>query len=120
MIDDAIYLKKCPFCGGDPMYREDQVNGGEFIECSSCYSCSVMMRPKRCDERELLSERWNARTDCFNEGLDEHISDLLDAMEPFVASAKDRLGSKRLSIKDWDRLAKAYDHAVTCLRTPVK
>ncbi len=54
----------------------------------------------------------------FNEGWQEHISDLLDAMKPFVLVVKEssgRIPVESLSFANWHQLSKAFDAAVAAL-----
>ncbi len=60
----------------------------------------------------------NANEIAFNEGWQEHISDLLDAMKPFVRLVKEtdgRIPTERLSFANWHGLTKAFDAAVSAL-----
>ncbi len=54
---------------------------------------------------------------CFEEGLQEHIGDLLDAMRPFALFVKDTNGIVP-SNANWHALAKAYEVAVRSLNLP--
>jgi hypothetical protein len=57
----------------------------------------------------------------FNEGLQEHIGDLLDAMKPFVSLMKEtsgRIPTERLSFADWHKLTKAFDAAKQAVCVP--
>ncbi len=59
----------------------------------------------------------------YNEGYQEHIGDLLNAMKPFVVLVKDtdgRIPSEKLSFADWHTLAKAFDYTASCLDSDEK
>lgn len=74
-------------------------------------------------ERGLLPEtdaEKLANEIAFNEGWQEHISDLLDAMRPFVMLAKvtsGRIPTEKLSFANWRCLAKAFDAAIFALHS---
>lgn len=60
----------------------------------------------------LRNEVGNERA--YNEGYQEHISDLLDAAKPFallLATSAGRIPTERLSFADWHKLSKAVNAA---------
>lgn len=63
-------LKRCPFCGGRAKFGTDGADG-EFVECAKCRASSVLMRPEKCDAKELLAERWNQRQPSDTSDSDE-------------------------------------------------
>lgn len=68
------------------------------------------------DEQDKFNNMNNVMLDtlAFNEGLTEHIGDMLEAMKPFVEIIKEtsgRIPVERLSFADWHGLAKVFDAA---------
>jgi hypothetical protein len=66
-----VELKPCPFCGGEArfgvikegsMYSADDVNlGGEYIECSKCYTSTKLVFPLGQQAKPILILLWNQR-----------------------------------------------------------
>lgn len=57
----------CPFCGAKANFGEvveGENFGGQFIECTNaqCGCSTCLMFPSKCSVKELLSEKWNARS----------------------------------------------------------
>ncbi len=66
MIAEAINLLPCPFCGSKSDFgeiTEGENFGGHFIECTNaqCGCSTCLMFPDKCNVKELLAEKWNAR-----------------------------------------------------------
>lgn len=56
-------LKPCPFCGGEPGYRDDTISRMATIYCRAC-PCEMNMFYGTCRDRlsEYVVEAWNRRT----------------------------------------------------------
>ncbi len=71
-MSEARKLLPCPFCGGTPMYCQNneirpdgethEHYGGEWIECSACHACTNIRWPLMESVKELLAVAWNRRT----------------------------------------------------------
>ena len=70
-MSEARKLLPCPFCGGTPMYCQNneirpdgeihENYGGEWIECSACHACTNIRWPLMESVKELLAVAWNRR-----------------------------------------------------------
>ena len=55
-------LKPCPFCGGEPGYRDDPISRMATIYCRACPCEMNMFYGTRRDRGEgPIAERWNGR-----------------------------------------------------------
>lgn len=66
-------------------------------------------------ELDLLRSELAERI-AYAEGVDEHVSDMLDAMRPFAEALKAGDPISKISFDNWKTLQKAYSHASQCLR----
>jgi hypothetical protein len=86
---------------------------GQMVE----WLAAKLAEARRDNERYKLVNLVNAELideKAFNEGLTEHIGDLLEAIAPFaalVSTTNGRISTGRLSFADWHKLSKVYKAA---------
>lgn len=140
-IDQANFA--CPFCGWGSLVKfyenkwyvtcvnhECRARTKEFFSAQDAISAwNKRLFP---DEMEKLRvavakqavlinnlKDQNATQHAFAEGVDEHISDMLDAMRPFVESHEGTLQQPGgLNHGHWTKLCGVYKNVVKCLRNP--
>lgn len=55
----AVKLKSCPFCGGNAILHQPDIQGLNWVaECRRCRCTSPW-----CGEKSMAAEKWNTRSD---------------------------------------------------------